>query len=174
MLNMSIIRFLPEQCIWVATSAVACGDLQIGPETSVWHHAVVRGDVAPIRIGRRVNIQDHAVLHCHQGVPLTIDDDVSIGHHAVVHCARVGRGSLIGINSTVLDGAVIGTECIVGAGAVVTPGTVVPDGTMMMGVPARAVRVVSAAEREYSRLVVASYVELARRHAAGEFPRLGE
>lgn len=161
--------FLSESRVWVADSAVVCGDVRVGAESSVWHHAVIRGDVAPIRIGRRVNVQDHAVLHCHGGVPLTIDDEVTIGHHAIVHCSRVGRHTLIGINSTVLDRAVVGENCIVAAGAVVPPGTVVPDGMLVMGVPATPIRATTDDERGYIRETIEAYVDLARRHAAGEF-----
>jgi len=134
------------------------------------HHVVIRGDVAPIRIGRSVNIQDGTVLHCNKGVPLEIGDDVTIGHRAVVHCKRVGPGSLIGIGSVVLDDAEVGDNCIVAPGAVVTPGLQVPDGTVVMGIPGRVVRDVADADREYLRRAVAGYRALNELHAAGKYP----
>jgi len=156
--------------VFLAETAVVVGDVVLGPDCSVWHHCVVRGDVAPIRVGARVNIQDGAVLHCNHGVPLEIADEVSMGHHAVVHCRRVGRGTLVGTRATVLDDCEIGQECLIAAGAVVPPGTVVPDGMVVMGVPGRVIRPVSDRERAYLRRVVEVYLDLARRHAEGGFP----
>ncbi len=156
--------------VFLAETAVVVGDVELGPDCSVWHHCVVRGDVAPIRVGARVNIQDGAVLHCNQGVSLEIAEDVSVGHHAVVHCRKVGPGTLVGMRATVLDDCEIGQDCLIAAGAVVPPGTVVPDGMVVMGVPGRVVRPVSDRERDYLRRVVETYVELARRHADGAFP----
>lgn len=168
------IRHFPELNSWIARDAVVTGDVVLGPECTIWHHAVIRGDVAPIRLGRRVNVQDHAVLHCHGGVPLEIADEVTIGHQAVVHCAYVGTNSLIGIRSCVLDEARIGCDCIVAAGAVVVPRTVVPDGSVVMGAPARVVRPTTEKDRTYIRLTIEAYVTLAKEHAAGSHPPLAE
>jgi carbonic anhydrase/acetyltransferase-like protein (isoleucine patch superfamily) len=154
----------------VSETAVVEGDVRLGAEASVWHHAVIRGDVAPIRVGERTSVQDGAILHCRSGVPLEIASDVVIGHRAVVHCRRVGSRTLIGIGALVLDDSELGADCIVAAGAVVPPGTIVPDGTVLMGMPARPARSIRPEERRYILDVVARYVELARRHAAGELP----
>ena len=150
---------------WQATDAVICGDVTIGDKCSFWFQTVVRGDVAPIRIGNRVNIQEQCVLHCDSGMPLVIEDDVTIGHGAIVHGSRVGRGSLIGMNSVVLGECDVGVECVVAAGAVLSPGTVVPDGHVAMGVPAKVVRKVKDSELAFMRANCAHYVELAREHA---------
>ena len=158
---------------YAADTAVIVGDVRIGAGSSVWHGCVLRGDVAPIRVGSRTNIQDGAVLHCKLGVTLEVGDGVVIGHHAVVHCKRVGSGSLIGIRATVLDDAEVGEGCLVAAGALVPPGTVIPDGSVVMGMPAKVVRPLKDEERAYIRRVVDGYAELARRHAAGEFPPVG-
>jgi carbonic anhydrase/acetyltransferase-like protein (isoleucine patch superfamily) len=166
---MHAIRFIDPPGAWIAANAVVCGDVELGAESSVWHHAVIRGDVAPIRVGRRVNVQDHALLHCHQGTPLDIADDVTIGHHAVVHCRLVGRGSLVGIRSVLLDGVEVGEGCIIAAGSVVTPGTRVPDHSVFVGTPARIVRQTTDRDREYIALTLRSYVELAQAHVAGRF-----
>lgn len=156
--------------IYIAESAVVVGDVQFGENCNVWHHCVIRGDVAPIRLGHRVNVQDGAVLHCKHGVTLEIGDDVGIGHQAVVHGKRIGTQTLIATRATVLDDCEVGEHCIIAAGAVVPPRSVIPDGSMVMGVPAKVVRPIRPDEREYVRYVVESYLDLCRRHASGEFP----
>jgi carbonic anhydrase/acetyltransferase-like protein (isoleucine patch superfamily) len=159
---------------FVAGSAVIVGDVKIGADSSVWHGCVLRGDVAPIRIGERVSIQDGAVLHCRLGVPLEVGDEVVIGHRAVVHTKRVGRRSLIGIGAAVLDDSEIGEGCLIAAGAVVPPGSIIPPRSVVMGMPGKVVRAIRAEEEAYIDRVVKGYVELARRHAAGEFPPIRE
>ena len=125
---------------FVAETANLIGDVTIGPDSSVWYGAVIRGDCSPITVGRGTSIQDNVVLHTEIGHPLTIGDNVTIGHGAVVHCASVGSSTLIGMGAILLDGAVIGDHCIIGAGAVVKENTVVASGTMMVGIPAKCVR----------------------------------
>lgn len=156
--------------VYIAPTAYVGGRVTLGDECVILYHVVIRGDVSDIRIGRRVNVQDGAVVHTQTGVPLEIEDEVSIGHRAVVHGRRIGRRALIGIGSIVLDGAVVGEHGVVAAGAVVPPGMEVPPGKVVMGVPARIVRDVTAAEREYAAEVVRRYVELAREHRAGRYP----
>src|SRR5262249_1920018 len=97
------------------------GDVRVGEKSSFWFNTVVRGDVAQITIGRRLNIQDCAVVHCDTDVPNVIEDDVVVGHSAVVHGKFVGRGSLIGMGATLLSRTVIGKECLIAAGALVSP-----------------------------------------------------
>ena len=155
--------------IYAADTAVIVGDVTFGPQCNLWHHCVVRADVAPIRIGDRVNLQDGSLLHCNYGMPMEIASDVALGHHAVMHGQRIGTRTLIGTRATVLDECRIGEDCIIAAGALVTPGTVVPDGSVVMGVPGKVVRQIRDDERDYIRYVIDSYLELARRHAAGEF-----
>lgn len=140
------------------------GDVTIGEHASFWFNAVVRGDVAPVIIGRRVNVQDGCVIHCDTGISNTIEDDVTIGHRAVVHGTFVGRGSLIGIGAILLGRSRIGSECLVAAGAVVPPGLEVPDRMVVMGVPGRIVRPVKEQELEYMRWLTPHYVELAEKH----------
>ena len=147
-----------------ATDAVICGDVTIGKDTSFWFQSVARGDVAPIKIGNRTNIQEHCVLHCDTGKPLEIGDDVTIGHGAIVHCTKVGNRTLIGMKAVLLGGCVIGDDCVIAAGAVLSPGMVVPDGQVAMGVPAKVVRGIKDAERKFIRVNGAHYVELAQEH----------
>jgi carbonic anhydrase/acetyltransferase-like protein (isoleucine patch superfamily) len=167
--SQSMHRIVQVGSVFIAESAVVVGDVQFGEDCNVWHQCVIRGDVAPIRIGKRVNIQDGSLLHCKHGVALEIGDDVAVGHHAVVHCKRVGGGTLVATRATILDDCEIGEDCIIAAGAVVPPRTIIPNGSVVMGIPARVVRPIRPDEREYVRYVVRGYMELSRRHAAGEF-----
>ena len=152
-----------------AHNATVVGDVTIAADSSFWFGAVVRGDVAPVTIGRRVNVQDVAVIHCDSGVANVIEDDVSIGHGAIVHGMRVGSGSLIGMGAKVLGRTIIGRECLIAAGAVVPPGLEVPDGMVVMGVPGKIVRPVREEELKYMRWLSRHYAELAARYAAGAF-----
>ena len=154
---------------YVARSAVIVGAVEMGDDCNVWHHAVLRGDLAPIRLGRRVNVQDGAILHCDAGVPLDIADDVAVAHRAIVHGRRVGSRTLIANGAIVLSNSDIGEDCIIAAGAVVPPRTTIPAGSIVMGVPAQIVRPANDKDHAYVRHVIESYLDLAVRHAAGEF-----
>jgi carbonic anhydrase/acetyltransferase-like protein (isoleucine patch superfamily) len=158
---------------FVAHNAIIVGDATIGALTSFWFNAVVRGDVAPVKIGQRVNVQDGAVIHCDSGVPNTIEDDVSIGHGAIVHGTFVGSGSLIGMGAVVLGRTRIGSQCLIAAGAVVPPGLQVPDRMVVMGVPGKIARPIKDEELKYLTWLSGHYVQLARRHVAGEFQQHG-
>ncbi|MBC7784426.1 MAG: gamma carbonic anhydrase family protein [Burkholderiales bacterium] len=157
---------------YAAPSCVVVGDVKIGELSSFWFGAVVRGDVAPIVIGRRVNIQDNAIVHCDTDVSNIIEDDVTVGHGAIVHGAHVGAGSLVGMGATLLSQTKIGRECLVAAGAVVSPGTEVPDRMVIMGVPGKIVRQVKDEELKYMRWLTTHYVELAEKYASEGFASL--
>jgi carbonic anhydrase/acetyltransferase-like protein (isoleucine patch superfamily) len=156
--------------VYIAPSAYVGGEVLLGDDVTIMHHVMIRGDIAAIRVGPRVNIQDGSILHTRTGVPLDIAEDVGIGHRAVVHCRRVGRRTLIGIGAIVLDDCEIGSQCVIAAGSVVSPGTLIPDGSLVMGIPGRVVRQV--AERDLAMIdhVVQSYLKLGRQHAEGMFP----
>jgi carbonic anhydrase/acetyltransferase-like protein (isoleucine patch superfamily) len=153
---------------FLSHNATLTGDLAIGELTSFWFNAVVRGDVAPVTIGRRVNVQDNAVIHCDTGVPNVIEDDVTIGHGAIVHGEFVGTRSLIGMGATLLSRTRLGAECLVAAGSVVPPGMVVPDRMAVMGVPGKIARPVTDDELKYMRWLTTHYIELAERYVKGE------
>jgi carbonic anhydrase/acetyltransferase-like protein (isoleucine patch superfamily) len=153
---------------FLAHNATVTGEVEIGAESSFWFSSVVRGDVARVVIGRRVNVQDCAVVHCDTGVENVIEDDVVIGHNATVHGKRVGAGSLIGMGATVLGETVIGRGCLIAAGAVVPPGLVVPDGMAVMGVPGKVVRPVRPEEVQYMQRLAAHYVLQAQRYVRGD------
>jgi carbonic anhydrase/acetyltransferase-like protein (isoleucine patch superfamily) len=158
---------------YISHTAVLTGELNIAELASFWFGTVVRGDVAPITIGRRVNVQDNAVIHCDTGVPNIIEDDVTIGHGAIVHGEFVGAGSLVGMGATLLSRTRLGRECLVAAGAVVPPGMVVPDRMAVMGVPGKILRPVKEEELKYMRWLTTHYVELAEKHVRGEIRRWG-
>ncbi len=152
---------------YVAEAAVVIGDVVIGSESSVWFHAVVRGDVHHVRIGARSNVQDNATIHVVSGRFATIlGDGVTVGHNAVLHGCTVEDGALVGMGAIVLDGAIVGAASLVGAGALVTPGTAIPPRSLVLGSPARRVREVSDAELARLRTSAANYVALARRYRA--------
>ncbi|MGB5324372.1 MAG: gamma carbonic anhydrase family protein [Pseudomonadales bacterium] len=150
---------------FIAPSASVIGDVVLHDRVGVWFGVVIRGDVERIEIGARSNVQDNSVLHADPGFPLHVGEDVTIGHKAMVHGCTIGDGSLIGINSIVLDGARIGRHCIIGAGALVTANAVIPDGSMVLGCPGKVVRTVSEAQRQALAQGAAHYVENAARFA---------
>jgi carbonic anhydrase/acetyltransferase-like protein (isoleucine patch superfamily) len=137
------------------------GDVELGEDASVWFTAVLRADTAPIRVGRRTNIQDGCVLHVNEGEPCVLGDDVTLGHGAIVHAATVEDCCLIGIRATVLSGARIGKGSVIGAGALVTEGKEIPPGSLVMGVPGKVVRQLGEAELEKIKLSAVKYVNYA-------------
>ena len=158
--------------VYIAPTSYLAGDVVLGDECTVMHHVTIRGDIAPIRIGRRVNVQDGVVIHTPHGVPLEIGDEVGIGHRAVVHCRRVAEQTLIGIGAIVLDDCAPASRCILAAAAGPAPGSVAPDGARGTGRPGGIVRDLTERDFETIRHVVESYVRLGRRHASGEFPNI--
>ncbi len=127
--------------VFLADNATIIGDVIIGDNCSIWFNAVLRGDVNPIRIGNRVNIQDGAVLHTlYKKSVVEIGDDVSIGHNVTIHGAKIESYSLIGIGSTILDHAIIGSNSIIAANSLVLTGTIVESGTIYGGIPAKKIK----------------------------------
>ena len=125
---------------YVADCAALVGEVRLEPDSSVWHHATLRADLAPIVIGRGSNVQDNACLHIDEGVGCYLGEYVTVGHGAILHACTVEDDCLIGMGAIVLDGAVIGRGSVVGAGAVVTKNTIVPPNSLVLGTPGRVVR----------------------------------
>ena len=150
---------------FVAPNATLAGDVMLAAGSSVWYGAVVRGDTGAIRIGKNSNIQDNAVLHTGPGLDVTVGRGTSVGHGAVVHGCTVGDGCLIGMHATILNGAVIGDGCLIAAGALVPENMQVPAGSLVIGVPGKVVRPVSAAQAAAIKANEEEYLELARAHA---------
>ena len=152
---------------WVAPSADLIADVVLGDDANIWFGAVVRADNTMIAIGARTNVQEGAMLHSDPGAPLTIGEDCTIGHHAILHGCTIADRVLIGMGAIVLNRAVIAEECIVGAGALVTEGKTFPPGSLIVGSPARAVRMLDDAQRGMLRVSAQHYVAKAKACAAG-------
>ncbi|MBI4569720.1 MAG: gamma carbonic anhydrase family protein [Planctomycetes bacterium] len=159
---------------YCADTARVIGDVRVGAGSSIWFGCVLRGDDAPITLGRDVNVQDGSILHADPGVPMTLGDRVSVGHGAVVHCVEVGEGTLIGIGAIVLGGARIGRDCLIAASALVPEGMEVPDHSVVMGVPGRIRRQVTPEEAQVSRIRAANYREKARKWHEGHWKNAAE
>lgn len=148
-----------NKSVKVAESAVIRGDVEIGENCTIWHNATIRGDMAPIRIGKETNIQDNAVVHVDYGYPTDIGDGVTVGHSAIVHGCTVGDNTLIGMGAIVLNGAKIGKDCIIGAGALVTQNSQIPDGSLAFGNPAKVVRPLRPEEIQSNRDNAIAYIK---------------
>ena len=151
---------------YIAADATVVANVEIGPEASVWHQAVLRGDVAPIVLGAQSNVQDGAVVHVADELPAVIGRLVTVGHKAIVHACTVEDECLIGMGAIVLDGARIGTRSIIGANATVKQEMVVPPGSLVLGTPARIVRTLSEAEQDEIKVWALRYVRLSREYLA--------
>jgi carbonic anhydrase/acetyltransferase-like protein (isoleucine patch superfamily) len=157
---------------WVDETAVVIGNVHIASQASIWPMSVIRGDVHKIEIGARTNIQDGSVMHVSHdsyylpgGRPLVIGDGVTVGHRVLLHGCEIGDGCFIGMDSTILDGAVLQPGVMLGAGSLVPQGRTLEGGYLWLGRPARRVRVLTEKEREIIPYTAEHYVKLARRHA---------
>jgi len=152
-----------HESAFIADTAVVIGDVEIGPDSSIWFGTVVRGDVNVVRIGARTNIQDGVVIHvASRGQGTFIGDDITIGHMALLHACTLESGCFIGMKSCLMDGAYVESGAMVAAGALVTPGKRVRRGELWAGTPARPLRDVTPEETEFFPLSAAQYVALAR------------
>ena len=157
---------------FVAPGARLIGDVEIGPEASIWYNCVLRGDVNRIRIGARTNIQDGSVIHVdspkpgHEaGHPTLIGEDVLIGHLAMVYGCVLHDRAFVGLGAIVMDGCEIESDAMLAAGAMLTPGRRIPSGQLWAGRPAKYVRDLTGEELAAQREGVAHYVALAKAHA---------
>lgn len=153
------------QANWVAANATLVGDVTLGPKSSVFYGAVLRGDIARIVVGEGTNIQDNAIVHLADDLDAIIGAWCTVGHGAIIHACTIEDECLIGMGATVLDGARIGARSIVGAGAVVTPRTIVPPGSMVLGAPAKVTRALTAEEQAKLKGWAEKYVEVSKAHA---------
>ena len=155
-------RIAPDA--YLASDATVVANVEIGPEASVWHQAVLRGDVAPIVLGAQSNVQDGAVVHVADDLPALIGKLVTVGHKAIVHACTIEDEVLVGMGSIILDGAHVGTRSIIGANATVKGGMVIPPGSMVLGTPAKIVRTLTAAEQDEIKMWALRYVRLSREY----------
>lgn len=153
-----------EEDVFIAPGAFVIGQVTIRSGSSIWYNAVIRGDVGPITIGHRTNIQDNCTLHLDADAPLTIGDECTIGHGAVVHGATLGNRVLVGMKAVVLSHAQIGSESILGACALLPEYKHIPGNTLALGVPARAIRELSPNEHEQLLTSAHNYYERAQEH----------
>lgn len=136
------------------------GDVVLGENSSIWYSVSIRAEGGPVKIGRRVNVQDNSVIHIDPGGKCVIEDGVSVGHSTVIHGATVGEDSLIGMGSILLNESVVGKNCLVGAGSLVTQGSKIPDGSLALGRPASVKRKLSQEEILGVKRNAESYDEL--------------
>ena len=157
-----------DPAAYVAPTAVVVGDVTMGPDSSLWHCAVIRGDTSPITLGAKSNIQDCCALHADPNFPLTIGERVSVGHNVVLHGCTIHDDVLVGMSSTIMNGAEIGSGSIIGAGALVTQGTKIPPNSMVLGSPAKVVRETNDAERAQIDYNWQAYTGRLETHRAAE------
>lgn len=157
-------RIAPDA--YIASDATVVANVEIGAEASVWHQAVLRGDVAHIVIGPQSNVQDGAVVHVADGCPALLGRLVTVGHKAIVHACEIADEVLVGMGAIVLDGARVGTRSIIGANATVKQDMDIPPGSLVLGTPARIVRTLSEDEQEGIKNWALRYVRLSREYLA--------
>jgi carbonic anhydrase/acetyltransferase-like protein (isoleucine patch superfamily) len=157
--------------VFIDSTALVIGDVQLGEDSSVWPFTVIRGDMHRIRIGARSSVQDGSVLHITHagpfnpdGYPLIIGDEVTIGHKVTLHGCTLGNRILVGMGSIVMDGAVVEDEVIIGAGSLVPPGKRLESGYLYVGSPVKQARPLTDKERAFFSYSAANYVRLKDQH----------
>ncbi len=154
---------------FIEDTAVVIGDVVIGSDSSVWFHAVIRGDVHFIRIGHRTNIQDLSLLHVtHDTYPLTLGDDITIGHRVTLHGCTIRDRVLVGMGAIIMDGAVIEEDCIIGAGSLVTERTQIPPKSLVIGSPAKVKRALADQEVAWIKESAANYMRYSQYYLADQ------
>ncbi|MGM7702463.1 gamma carbonic anhydrase [Pseudalkalibacillus sp. Hm43] len=148
-----------DSTVFIADGVMISGDVTIEEKSSVWFNTVIRGDVAPTHIGKRVNIQDLSMLHQSPNTPLIIEDDVTVGHQVTLHSCTLRKKALIGMGSLILDGAEIGEGAFIGAGSLVPPGKKIPPNTLAFGRPAKVVRELNEHDLQEMERIRTEYVE---------------
>lgn len=148
-----------SETAFIADYVTITGDVEIGDESSIWFQTVIRGDVSPTVIGKRVNIQDLCCLHQSPNKPLTIEDDVTVGHSVILHSSIIRRNALIGMGSIILDGAEVGEGAFVGAGSLVPPGKKIPPNSLALGRPAKVIRPLTSEDLKDMERIRREYVE---------------
>lgn len=147
---------------FVAASADLIGKVTLGEESSVWHHATLRGDINEITIGPRSNVQDNVVIHLADDFGCHVGELVTVGHSAILHACTVEDEVLVGMGACVLDGSVIGARSIIGANALITGGSVIPEGSLVLGSPAKVVKTLDRKEQEGIKKWAEKYVRNSR------------
>jgi carbonic anhydrase/acetyltransferase-like protein (isoleucine patch superfamily) len=149
---------------FIAPTAVLIGDVTLHDNASIWYGCVLRGDVSPIVIGERTNIQDNTVIHGEDNCPTIIGKDVTVGHSAIIHAATVADRVLVGMGSVLLSRCTIGSDTVIGARALVTEEVEIPSGVLAIGMPARIKRPLTDQEHVSILESMKHYLEYAKHH----------
>ena len=152
---------------WVAPDANLIGRVKLAKDVGIWFGCTLRGDNEWITIGAGTNVQEGTVMHTDMGSPLTIGEDCTIGHRAMLHGCIIGNNTLIGMGATILNNAKIGNNCLVGANALITEGKEFPDGALIVGSPAKVVRMLDEEAIARIKKSAESYARNWKRFAAG-------
>ena len=155
---------------YIATGAVVTGDVVLSAGVNIWFGCVLRGDLARITLGARVNLQDGCIVHTDYGEDQVVEEGVVVGHRALLHGKRIGRDTLVGMGAIVLSGAEIGPECVLAAGTLITEKRRIPPRSLVMGVPGKVVREVTDDDLRRTLAIAAHYLDMAQRYAKGAFP----
>ncbi|MEH7544391.1 MULTISPECIES: gamma carbonic anhydrase [Bacillaceae] len=150
---------LIAETAFIADYVTITGDVEIGEQSSVWFNSVIRGDVAPTRIGNKVNIQDNSILHQSPNNPLILEDEVTIGHQVILHSCIVRKRALVGMGSIILDQAEIGEGAFIGAGSLVPQGKKIPPNTLAFGRPAKVIRELTPEDKKDMERIYTEYAE---------------
>jgi carbonic anhydrase/acetyltransferase-like protein (isoleucine patch superfamily) len=150
---------------WLAPDAIIIGKVDLGEDVGIWFGSVLRGDNEPIVVGKGSNIQEGVMIHTDPRYPATIGENCTIGHHAIIHGCSIGDNSLVGMGATILNGAKIGRNCLVGANALVTEGKEFPDNSLIVGSPAKVMRVLDDEAVEKLKQSAVRYVANWKRFA---------
>ncbi|HLR67963.1 MAG TPA: gamma carbonic anhydrase family protein [Virgibacillus sp.] len=147
---------------YIAPGAHVMGDVTIGEQSSIWFNSVIRGDEAPIKIGKKCNIQDNSTCHLYEESPLILEDEVSVGHNVILHGCTLKKGALIGMGSTILDGAIIGENALIGANTLIPSGKEIPPRTLVLGSPGKVIRELTDEDLNLIQLTIDTYVKKAK------------
>jgi carbonic anhydrase/acetyltransferase-like protein (isoleucine patch superfamily) len=153
---------LIAETAFIADYVTITGDVEIGEHSSVWFNSSIRGDVAPTKIGNKVNIQDNSILHQSPNNPLILEDEVTVGHQVILHSCIIRKRALIGMGSIILDNAEIGEGAFIGAGSLVSQGKKIPPNTLAFGRPAKVIRELTAEDRKDMERIYTEYAEKAQ------------
>lgn len=148
-----------HKTVFIAPGAKIIGEVEIGAETTIWFNAVLRGDEGLIKIGNRCSIQDNSTIHLYEDAPVEIEDEVTVGHNVILHGCKVGKRSIIGMGSTILDHAEIGEECIIGANTLIPSGKKIPPRSLVIGSPGKIVRQLTEQDLNMIQLSIDTYVQ---------------
>ncbi|ASS93752.1 gamma carbonic anhydrase family protein [Peribacillus simplex] len=148
-----------DDTAFVAPGAHLIGDISIGKDSTIWFNAVLRGDEDSITIGEKCSIQDNSTIHLFEGCPVVIEDEVTVGHNVILHGCKIGKRSIIGMGSTILDNVEIGEECIIGANTLISSGKIIPPRSLVIGSPGKVVRRLNNKDLELIQLSIDTYVQ---------------